>query len=152
MSMVMLRRHNRGKYCRCPCWETRGFRSQSFSYQSSGTWWNRCEMLVNFNKWKYFWIQISLKQAVHIYYFLLAGNMLGAVKGAGSWIARQYPKAVPLWCTTHQLNRVIVQFCTEPPIRNMIGTVVSVSIFPLYLYLSSIEFIFEKMVSFFIIF
>ena len=74
--------------------------------------------------------------------------MLGAVKGAGSRITRQYPKAVPLWCTTHQLNRVIVQSCTEPHVRNMIGTVDNVSIFPLYLYLSSRELIFEKMVSF----
>ena len=49
--------------------------------------------------------------------------MLGAVKGAGSRIAKQYPKAVPLWCTTHQLNRVIVQSCTEAPVRNMTGTV-----------------------------
>ena len=74
--------------------------------------------------------------------------MLGAVKGAGSRTARQYPKAVPLWCTTHQLNGVIVQSCTEPPVSNMIGTVDNVSIFPLYLYLRSREFIFEKMVSF----
>ena len=42
------------------------------------------------------------------YHFLLAGNMLGAVKGAGSRITGQYPKAVPLWFTAHQLNRVIV--------------------------------------------
>ena len=54
--------------------------------------------------------------------------MLQTVKGAGSRIARQYPKAVPLWCKTHQLNRVIVQSCTEPPVRNMIGTVDSISI------------------------
>ena len=74
--------------------------------------------------------------------------MLGAVKCAGSRIGRQYPKAVSLWCTTHQLNRVIVQSCTEPPVRNMIGTVDNVSILPLYLYLSSREFIFVKMVSF----
>ena len=74
--------------------------------------------------------------------------MLGAVKGAGSRIATQYPKAVPLWCTTHQLNRVIVQSCTETPVRNMIWTVDNVSIFPSYLYLSSSYFIFEKMVSF----
>ena len=93
---------------------------------------------------KYFWIEISLKQAVHIIIFY----WLGAAKGSGSRIARQYPKAVPLWCTTHQLNRVIMQSCTEPPIRNMIGKVGSVIIFPLYLYLSSREFIFEKMVSF----
>ena len=84
------------------------------------------------------------------YYFLLTGNMLGAVKGAGIRIARQYSKAVPLWCTTHQLNRVIVQSCTEPAIRNMTGTVDNFSIFPLYLYLSFREFIFEKMVSFII--
>ena len=74
--------------------------------------------------------------------------MLGAVKGTGSRIARQYSKAVPLWCTTHQLNRVIVQSCVEPSVRNMIGPVDSVSIFPLHLHLSSREFIFEKMVSF----
>ena len=54
--------------------------------------------------------------------------MLGTVKVAGTWIARWYPKAVPLWYTTHQLNRLIVQSCTEPPVRNVIGTVDSVSI------------------------
>ena len=55
------------------------------------------------------------------------GNMVGATKEAGSGINIQLPKAVPLWCATHQLNRVIVQSCTEPAIRNMIGTVDSVS-------------------------
>ena len=74
--------------------------------------------------------------------------MLGAVKGAGSRIARQYPKAVPLWCTTHQLNRVIVQSCTEHHVRNIIGTVDSDSISLFYLDQSSREFICEKMVSF----
>ena len=64
--------------------------------------------------------------------------MLEAVKGAGNRIARQYPKAVPLWCTTH--HRVIVESCTEPLIRNIIGAVDSVSTFPLYLYLKSREF------------
>ena len=40
----------------------------------------------------------------------------------------EYPKAIPLWCASHQLNRVIVQSCTEQAIRNMIGTVDSVGI------------------------
>jgi hypothetical protein len=53
--------------------------------------------------------------------------MLGVVKGAGMRIQRQYPKAVPMWCAAHQLNRVIVQSCTEKPVRNMIGTVDCVS-------------------------
>ena len=46
---------------------------------------------------------------------------------AGPRINRQFPKAVSLWCATHQLNRVIGQSCTEPVIRNMIKTVDSVS-------------------------
>ena len=83
-----------------------------------------------------------------IYVILLAGHMPGAVKGAGSRIARQHPKVVPLQCTTHQLSRVIVQSCTESPVSNMTGTVYNVSIFPLHLYLSSREFIFEKMILF----
>ena len=53
--------------------------------------------------------------------------MMGAMKGAGPRIHRLYPKAIPLWCSTHQLNRAIVQSSTEWPIRNMIGTVDSVS-------------------------
>ena len=53
--------------------------------------------------------------------------MMGQFKGVGPRINRLYPKAVPLWCTTHQLNRVIVQSSKDPPIRNMIGTVDSVS-------------------------
>lgn len=55
---------------------------------------------------------------------------MGATKGAGSRINRDYPKAVLLWCASYQLNRVIVQSCTEPTIRNMIGTVDSVSNIP----------------------
>ena len=97
---------------------------------------------------KYFWLEIRLKQAVHIINFSWQEICSEPVKGVGSRIARQYPKAVLLWCTTHQLNRVIVQSCTEPPVRNMIGTVDSISIFPLFLYLSSRKFIFEKIVSF----
>ena len=50
-----------------------------------------------------------------------------AMKGADPRINRQFPKAVPLWCATHQLTRAIVQSCTEPAIRNMIGIVDSVS-------------------------
>ena len=54
------------------------------------------------------------------------GDMMEATKGAGPRINRQFPKTVPLWCATHQLNRVIVQSCTAPAIRTMIGTVGSV--------------------------
>ena len=42
---------------------------------------------------------------------------MGRFKGAGPRINREFPKAIPLWCASHQLNRVIVQSCTEPPIR-----------------------------------
>ena len=59
--------------------------------------------------------------------YIFQGNMMGAAKGAGPRIKEQFPMAVPLWCATHQLNRVIVQSCSEPPIRNMIGTIHSVS-------------------------
>lgn len=52
---------------------------------------------------------------------------MGATKGAGPRINRDYPKAVPLWCASHQLNRVIVQSCTECPIKNMIGMIDSVN-------------------------
>ena len=52
---------------------------------------------------------------------------MGATKGAGLRINRQFPKAVLIWCATHKLNRIIVQSCTEPTQRNMIGTVDSVS-------------------------
>ena len=47
--------------------------------------------------------------------FFSPGNMMGAAKGAGPRINMQYPKAVPasLWCANHQLNRVIVQSCTQ---------------------------------------
>ena len=60
--------------------------------------------------------------------FSCIGNMMGKTKGAGPRINREYPKAIPLWCASHQLNRVIVQSCTEQAIRNMIGTVDSVGI------------------------
>ena len=44
--------------------------------------------------------------------------MMGKTKGAGPRINREYPKAIPpLWCApSHQLNRVIVQSCTEQAI------------------------------------
>ena len=59
--------------------------------------------------------------------YIFQDNKMGTAKGAGPRINEQFPKAVPLWCATHQLNRVIVQSCSEPPIRNMIGTIDSVS-------------------------
>ena len=55
---------------------------------------------------------------------------MGAFKEVGPRIQRQYPRAIPLWCTTHQLNRAIVQSSTELAIRNMIGTVDTVSSTP----------------------
>ena len=58
------------------------------------------------------------------------GNMMGAVKGAGPRIQRQYPRAIPLRCTTHQFNRAIVQSSMELAIRNMIATVDTVSSTP----------------------
>ena len=59
--------------------------------------------------------------------YIFQGNMMGAAKGAGPRINEQFPKAVPLWCATHQLNRVIVQSCSELPIRDMIRTIDSVN-------------------------
>ena len=58
------------------------------------------------------------------------GNMMGAFKGAGPRIQRWYPRAILQSCTTHQLNRAIVQSSTELAIRNMIGTVDTVSSTP----------------------
>ena len=37
---------------------------------------------------------------------------MGSTKGAGPQINKDFPKAVPLWCASHQLNRVTVQSCT----------------------------------------
>ncbi|XP_069104128.1 52 kDa repressor of the inhibitor of the protein kinase-like [Argopecten irradians] len=51
-----------------------------------------------------------------------AGNMAGKTKGVGPRIQQQYPKALPFWCTAHQLNRCIVQACTIPAVRNMMST------------------------------
>ena len=53
---------------------------------------------------------------------------MGSTKGAGPRINKDFPKAVPLWCASHQLNRVIVQSCTEHAIQNMIGMIDSVNI------------------------
>ena len=51
-----------------------------------------------------------------------AGNMAGKVKGVGSRIQKQLPKALPFWCTAHQLNRCIVQACNIPSVGNMMCT------------------------------
>ena len=53
--------------------------------------------------------------------------MAGSVKGVGPWIERQFPKALYLWCASHQLNLVIVDSCILPLIRNMMGTTDQVS-------------------------
>ena len=52
----------------------------------------------------------------------VAGNMAGKVKGVGPRIQKQLPKALPFWCTAHQLNRCIVQACNIPSVRNMMCT------------------------------
>lgn len=53
---------------------------------------------------------------------MIPGNMAGSVKGVGPRIERQFPKALHLWCASHQLNLVIVDSCILPLIRNMMGT------------------------------
>ena len=45
--------------------------------------------------------------------------MQGAAKGVAARIQMQYPKALPFWCTAHQLNRCVVQSCDIPEVRNM---------------------------------
>ena len=57
---------------------------------------------------------------------------MGSTKGAGPQINKDFPKAVPLWCASHQLNRVIVQSCTECAMQNMIGMIDSVNIVFIY--------------------
>ena len=51
-----------------------------------------------------------------------AGNMAVNVKGVGPRIQKQLPKALPFWCTAHQLNKCIVQACNIPSVRNMMCT------------------------------
>ncbi|XP_072022398.1 52 kDa repressor of the inhibitor of the protein kinase-like [Amphiura filiformis] len=48
-----------------------------------------------------------------------AGNMRGENKGCGKRLQRKYPKSIYLWCTSHQLNRVIVQSSKNILIQNM---------------------------------
>ena len=50
-----------------------------------------------------------------------ASNMSGKTKGVGARIQNEYPKALPFWCTAHQLNRCIVQASNIPAVRNMMG-------------------------------
>ncbi|KAH3854007.1 hypothetical protein DPMN_096546 [Dreissena polymorpha] len=47
--------------------------------------------------------------------------MMGKVKGVGSRILQQYPKALPFWCASHLLNRCIVAACDVKEVRNMMG-------------------------------
>ena len=49
---------------------------------------------------------------------LLTGNMSGKTKG----VSQQFPKALPMWCAAHRLNRCIVQACTIPEVRNITST------------------------------
>ena len=37
-------------------------------------------------------------------------------------IERKWPKALPFWCCSHQLNRVIVNACSLQIVQNSIGT------------------------------
>uniref|UniRef100_H3ATM6 DUF4371 domain-containing protein n=1 Tax=Latimeria chalumnae TaxID=7897 RepID=H3ATM6_LATCH len=48
-----------------------------------------------------------------------AGSMSGMVKGVAARIQEKYPKALPLWCTSHQLNRCVVQAYEITTVRNM---------------------------------
>lgn len=43
------------------------------------------------------------KTSCHDYYG--SGNMPGKIKGVGSRIQWQYPRAIPFWCVAHQLNQ-----------------------------------------------
>ncbi|XP_071817519.1 52 kDa repressor of the inhibitor of the protein kinase-like [Apostichopus japonicus] len=51
-----------------------------------------------------------------------AGNMRGQYGGCGPRIKRKYPKCAYLWCTSHQLNRVIVSSTKVLLIQNMMTT------------------------------
>ena len=53
---------------------------------------------------------------------LFTGNMSGKTKGVSSRIQQQFPKALPMWCAAHRLNRCIVQACTIPEVRYMMST------------------------------
>ena len=54
---------------------------------------------------------------------LLTGNMSGKTKGVSSRVQQQFPKALPMWCAAHRLNRrCIVQTCTIPEVRNIMST------------------------------
>ena len=45
------------------------------------------------------------KTSCHDYYG--SGNMPGKIKGVGSRIQLQYPRAIPFWFVAHQLNQYI---------------------------------------------
>ena len=53
---------------------------------------------------------------------------MGSTKRVGPQINKDFPKAVPLCCASHQLNMAIVKSCTEHAIQNMIGMIDSVNI------------------------
>ena len=48
-----------------------------------------------------------------------AGAMRGKDKGVGPRIQREYPKAVPVWCSSHTLNLVVVSGLKLLPVDNM---------------------------------
>ncbi|XP_052268219.1 52 kDa repressor of the inhibitor of the protein kinase-like [Dreissena polymorpha] len=58
-----------------------------------------------------------------------AGNMTGKTKGVGPRIQHQYPRALPFWCTAHQLNRCVVHASNSTLVRNMMGTVDRIAVF-----------------------
>ncbi|KAH3749805.1 hypothetical protein DPMN_184318 [Dreissena polymorpha] len=53
--------------------------------------------------------------------------MAEKTKGVGPRIQAQYPRALPFWCTAHQLNRCEVHASDSTLVRNRMGTVDRVS-------------------------
>ena len=52
--------------------------------------------------------------------------MRGKDKGVGPRIQREYPKAVPVWCSSHKLNLVVVSGLKLLPVDNMMCTMDSI--------------------------
>ena len=52
-----------------------------------------------------------------------SGSMAGVRKGASSIILKQYPLAIYVHCCSHILNLSIASSCSDPLVRNMMGTV-----------------------------
>ena len=57
------------------------------------------------------------------------GSMAGVRKGASSIIFKKYPLATYIHCCSHLLNLAIASSCSQPLVRNMMGSVSEVSKF-----------------------